>query len=279
MRFPPPTLLIAGFEHLGEARQFLRDLRDRFARFCLELHPGQDAPDRVRPVRGRAPGGAGRREARDVRFPRLHAHLREDGNGTFPGQADHDLEADAGKAERGQRPAQAAPARARPGARAVAGQRGTRPHGLLRGARQHPGRPGLPDTGDPALARGSAKPQPARLPKLEPDEPPRGAVAPATPASCTPTPTSASTFAPEAGAQCVSSARWDLRGGPPARTVPTAIAGSNPATPARRAYRLSQVTGPRLEGATGGGAGLRLTGSTSKARRHLQALAPTTSDR
>ena len=31
------------------------------------------------------------------------------------------------------------------------------------------------------------------------------------------------TFAPEAGAQCGSSARWDLRGGPPARAVPTAI--------------------------------------------------------
>jgi RNA-directed DNA polymerase len=30
---------IAGFEHLGDARQFLRDLRDRFARFGLELHP------------------------------------------------------------------------------------------------------------------------------------------------------------------------------------------------------------------------------------------------
>src|SRR5262249_49402233 len=42
-------------------------------------------------------------------------------------------------------------------------------------------RPGLPDTGDPALARGSAKPQPARLPKLEPDKPSRGPVAPATP--------------------------------------------------------------------------------------------------
>ena len=28
---------------------------------------------------------------------------------------------------------------------------------------------------------------------------------------------------PEVGAQCVSSARWDLCGGPPARAVPTAI--------------------------------------------------------
>jgi len=30
---------VAGFEHLGDARRFLRDLRERFARFSLELHP------------------------------------------------------------------------------------------------------------------------------------------------------------------------------------------------------------------------------------------------
>jgi hypothetical protein len=30
-------------------------------------------------------------------------------------------------------------------------------------------------------------------------------------------------FVPKAGAQCVSSARWDLCGGPPVRAVPTAI--------------------------------------------------------
>src|SRR5205823_178216 len=42
-------------------------------------------------------------------------------------------------------------------------------------------------------------------------------------ASRTPGPTSDSTLAPKSGAQCVSSARWDLRGGPPARAVPTAI--------------------------------------------------------
>src|SRR6266571_1646433 len=32
---------VAGFEHLGDAKQFLRDLRERFARFSLELHPGK----------------------------------------------------------------------------------------------------------------------------------------------------------------------------------------------------------------------------------------------
>src|SRR5262249_6396405 len=42
-------------------------------------------------------------------------------------------------------------------------------------------------------------------------------------ASLIPGPTSDSALAPKSGAQCVSSARWDLRGGPPARAVPTAI--------------------------------------------------------
>ena len=29
----------AGFEHLGDAKQFMRDLRERFAKFSLQLHP------------------------------------------------------------------------------------------------------------------------------------------------------------------------------------------------------------------------------------------------
>ena len=30
---------VVGFEHRGDARQFLSDLRERFAKFSLELHP------------------------------------------------------------------------------------------------------------------------------------------------------------------------------------------------------------------------------------------------
>ena len=58
---------IAGFEHLGDARQFLRDLRDRFARFCLELHPGKTRLiefGRFAAVR-RAARGAGKPETFD----------------------------------------------------------------------------------------------------------------------------------------------------------------------------------------------------------------------
>ena len=32
---------IVGFEHQGDAKQFLQDLRERFAKFSLELHPGK----------------------------------------------------------------------------------------------------------------------------------------------------------------------------------------------------------------------------------------------
>ena len=139
--------VIAGSGHLGDARQFLRDLRGRFARFALELHPGRTRLIESGRSAAARPAAPGRREAGDVRCPRLHAHLREDAGGTFPRSGGSLSPSDAGEAESGQRPAQAAPARARPGAEAVAGQRGARPHGLPRGARQHPGRPGLPDTG------------------------------------------------------------------------------------------------------------------------------------
>ena len=39
VRLPPATHLVAGFEHQSDAEQFLADLRERFAKFCLELHP------------------------------------------------------------------------------------------------------------------------------------------------------------------------------------------------------------------------------------------------
>ncbi len=39
MRFPPPTLLTVGFQHRDDADRFLTALRDRFAKFGLELHP------------------------------------------------------------------------------------------------------------------------------------------------------------------------------------------------------------------------------------------------
>jgi len=58
---------IVGFEHLGDARQFLRDLRERFAKFALELHPGKTRLiefGRFAAVR-RAARGAGKPETFD----------------------------------------------------------------------------------------------------------------------------------------------------------------------------------------------------------------------
>jgi len=39
VRFPGATHLIVGFQHRHEAERFLHDLRERFAKFKLELHP------------------------------------------------------------------------------------------------------------------------------------------------------------------------------------------------------------------------------------------------
>ena len=39
MRLPPGTLHVAGFQHREDAERFLADLRGRFAKFGLELHP------------------------------------------------------------------------------------------------------------------------------------------------------------------------------------------------------------------------------------------------
>jgi RNA-directed DNA polymerase len=36
--------LVAGFEHRDDAERFLADLRERLARFALELHPGKTRP-------------------------------------------------------------------------------------------------------------------------------------------------------------------------------------------------------------------------------------------
>ncbi|MFY9843886.1 MAG: RNA-directed DNA polymerase, partial [Terriglobales bacterium] len=39
MQLPGATHLVVGFEHRHEAERFLAELRERFAKFGLELHP------------------------------------------------------------------------------------------------------------------------------------------------------------------------------------------------------------------------------------------------
>ena len=99
-------------------------------------------------------------------------------------------------------------------------QGGARSPRLLRRARQHRRRGGLPTGSDPVPVRGA--PARASAPgSLGPDAPLREAVAPTCPHPCIPSRACASTLAPKAGAQCVSSARWDLAGGrPKGRSLP-----------------------------------------------------------
>ena len=50
---------VVGFEHRSDAELFLAQLRIRMAEFALELHPGVNLPDRVRPPSRIRQGGAG----------------------------------------------------------------------------------------------------------------------------------------------------------------------------------------------------------------------------
>jgi hypothetical protein len=146
-----------------------------------EIRPGitsrQDAPDRVRSVRRPSPSGTGCREARDVRLSWLHAHLREDQDRAVGAEAQDHLETDAGEAGRGQRPPSTIPAPTHPRTRPVAGKRNTRIPRLLRGARQHRRRGGLPHPSDEVLVQGAAAPQPTHSPQLDADEPPGNSMA------------------------------------------------------------------------------------------------------
>ena len=70
--------IVVGFQSEADAKQFLGGT----CRAVSEVQPGtasrQDAASGVRTVRGRKPEAARRREAGDVRLPRLHAYLREE---------------------------------------------------------------------------------------------------------------------------------------------------------------------------------------------------------
>jgi RNA-directed DNA polymerase len=152
---------VLGFEDYQDACRFLHDLRERFAKFGLELHPGK---------------------TRLIEFGRFAAANRQKRGAGKPETFDFlGLETDAGQAGRGQGPAAATPASAGPGAGPVAGQRGARALRLLRRARQPQGGGGVPHPGDTALAGGAAAPQPALPPGLETHEPPGDPVAAASP--------------------------------------------------------------------------------------------------
>jgi hypothetical protein len=68
---------VVGFQHLGDAKRFLSDLRERFGKFNLELHPDKTRSSSLAALRYRTET-AWSWEAGDVRVLGLHAPLRED---------------------------------------------------------------------------------------------------------------------------------------------------------------------------------------------------------
>ena len=135
---------IVGFEHRLDAEKFLAGLRERFAKFGLELHP-----DKTRLIEfgrfaatSRARRGLGKPETFDfLGFTHICAKSK---NGRFWLKRITISKRMRGEAEGGQRPAQATHARAHTGAGPLAGHGGARAHELLRRARQPPGGSGLP---------------------------------------------------------------------------------------------------------------------------------------
>ena len=126
--------------------RFLADLRERFAKFGLELHPdktrliefGRYAAQRA------AGAGLGKPETFDfLGFTHICATSR---SGRFWCGASRSRNGCGPSCARS-RPAQATPASTHPGARAVAGKRGARTPRLLRRARQQRRGGGLPRPG------------------------------------------------------------------------------------------------------------------------------------
>src|SRR5439155_5708398 len=120
----------------------------------------QDAPHRVRPLRGGQPARPGRRATRELRLSRLHAQLRKDAEGEVHGAAADGAHEVAGEAEGGEARASAASARVHPGGRSLSalGRWGSR--AVLRGSHEREQHRRLPDGYRLALAAGPQAPQP-----------------------------------------------------------------------------------------------------------------------
>jgi group II intron reverse transcriptase/maturase len=152
---------VVGFQHLGDARQFLTDLRERFAKFNLELHP-----DKTRLIEfgrfaeaDRRERGLGRPDTFDfLGFTYLCGKTRD---GRFWLRRVTIRKRLRGEAETGESRDSAPPAPPHPRAGALAGQCGARSSRPLRRARQHRCGVGLSRPGEMALAGGAAAPKPA----------------------------------------------------------------------------------------------------------------------
>jgi Reverse transcriptase (RNA-dependent DNA polymerase) len=164
---------IAGFEHQADAQRFLADLRERFAKFGLDLHEGKTRLIEFgrHAARRRKARGLGKPETFDfLGFTHICGKTRDGRFGLRRVTISKRMRAKLHelKDELMRRRHQPVPEQGRRGARALR---------LLRRARQQQGDQGIPDPGDPALAPGAAAPQPADPPELGTHGPPRHPVA------------------------------------------------------------------------------------------------------
>ena len=89
---------VVGFQHEADAERFWTELAERFAKFGLELHPEKTRLIEFGRRAAARPEAERTGQAGDVRLPGLHAHLREDAEGTVHGAAADVSQADAGEA-------------------------------------------------------------------------------------------------------------------------------------------------------------------------------------
>ena len=151
---------VVGFQYLGDAKRFLADLRERFAKFNLELHP-----DKTRLIEfGRF--AAQNRKERGIAKPETFEFLGfthqcgKTRDGALLAPAHHHQEEAEGEAEAGESRASAAPSLAHPRAGALAGERVEGTLQLLRRARQHRFDHGLPRPDPVAPPRDAPAPEP-----------------------------------------------------------------------------------------------------------------------
>ena len=78
---------VVGFQHQREAENFLIDLRERLARFGLNLHPDKNQANRIRAVCSTEPQGTETWETGDLRLSGHDALLRSVSERVVPGRA------------------------------------------------------------------------------------------------------------------------------------------------------------------------------------------------
>ena len=183
---------VAGFQYQDDAERFQEALRERFAKFSLELHP-----DKTRLIEfGRY--AAARRKARGDGKPETFSFLgfthicATNRSGRFWIRRITDTKRLTAKLSKAQSRAGAPPPRPRARSGPVAGQRHQRAHELLRRARQRQGDTHLPGGSHQVLAHGAAAPQPENPAHLGTDGAPRPTLATQSRAPCTHSPSSGS---------------------------------------------------------------------------------------